>query len=242
MSNHGCDCCAPTDDGPTDREVTDGGTTEREATDGGVTGEDAAGRDTGGPDDAVRGGHWLDAESATEAPLPPDVAAAMGELFGTGPVETLDAWADVIGETVDDGGGVEALCHADEPTPHRARRAGETYHFLCFFDAVVLSYLTGDPVDLRTESPGGDGIEAHVSPEEGVEADPPSAVVSFGVARDPASTVPEDGPTAAYGAVCPYVKAFPDRRAYEQWADGVDAATVGLPLADGVPFATAIVE
>lgn len=51
-----------------------------------------------------------------------------------------------------------------------------------------------------------------------------------------------DGPSAVEANVCPYVKAFPSREAYERWADRVDAATVGMPLADGVPVAAALAE
>lgn len=40
-----------------------------------------------------------------------------------------------------------------------------------------------------------------------------------------------------YAAVCPYVKAFPSRESYERWAESVNGATVGMPLAAGVPFA-----
>ena len=41
----------------------------------------------------------------------------------------------------------------------------------------------------------------------------------------------------AVGAVCPYVKAFPDREEYERWADGVPAATVAMPLMEAVDLA-----
>lgn len=226
MTNGDCSC----------HVLLDGEVSGETRTDGGTVGVDSG---EGGSE-----GHWLDEQPATEAPLPAAFSAAVEDLYGAAPLETLDDWADAIGGggDVSPSTGVEALCHAHEPTPHRAHHGDETYHFLCFFDAVVLAYLTGDPVDLRTESPGGEVIEAHVSPDEGIEVEPSTAALSFGVAENPDSTVPEAGPAAAYSAVCPYVRAFPDREGYERWAPEVDALTVGLPLPEGLPFAATLVR
>jgi len=187
-------------------------------------------------------GRWLDGEDPLEAPLPADLGAPLGWLIGEPPVETIAEWLAAVRRLTDGGAiGIEHLCHADGETPHRGRMDGETYGFQCFYDAVALAALADEPVEVRTESPAGAEIEAHATAEE-LRVTPEGAVFSFGVERDVAP--PDDGPTVGdiYGAVCPYVRAFPDRAAYERWAEEVPAATVGLPLAGATDIAAALAE
>ncbi|PSP48669.1 alkylmercury lyase [Halobacteriales archaeon QH_7_69_31] len=187
-------------------------------------------------------GRWLDTEEPLEVPLPADLGAPLGRLIGEPPVETIAEWLAAVRRLTDGGGiGIEHLCHADGETPHRGRMDGETYYFQCFYDAVALAALADEPVEVRTESPAGAEIKAHATAEE-LRVTPDGAVFSFGVERD---TAPPDGdPTVAdvYDAVCPYVRAFPDRAAYERWAEEVSAATVGLPLAGATDIAAALAE
>ena len=187
-------------------------------------------------------GRWLDGEDPLEAPLPADLGAGLGRLIGEPPVETIAEWLAAVRRLTGGGPiGIDNLCHADGETPHRGRMDGETYYFQCFYDAVALAALADEPVEVRTESPGGAEIEAWASGET-LDATPEAAVFSFGVGRDVAP--PDDGPTVGdiYGAVCPYVRAFPDRAAYERWAEEVLAATVGLPLAGATDIAAALAE
>jgi hypothetical protein len=187
-------------------------------------------------------GRWLDTEEPLEAPLPADLGAPLGRLIGEPPVETIAEWLAAVRRLTDGGAiGIEHLCHADGETPHRGRMDGETYSFQCFYDAVALAALADEPVEVRTESPAGAEIEAHATAEE-LRVTPEGAVFSFGVGPDIAA--PDDGPTVGdiYGAVCPYVRAFPDRAAYERWAEAVPAATVGLPLAGATDIAAALAE
>lgn len=181
---------------------------------------------------------WIEASPLRDAPLPPDVARGLGQLLGA-PVESFADFASAVGNATADGSlAVADLCHAAGETPHRATVDGEEYRFRCFYDGLVLAHLADEPAEIRTESPEGDRIEIHASPDGGVDVTPSGAAVSFGVAADaPASA--DDGPAPAdlYGAVCPYVRAFPDREAYERWAADTDAATVGVPLAAGASFA-----
>lgn len=181
------------------------------------------------------GDRWIEAPTD---PLPGDLQRAMGEFLGDARVETLADVAAAIREAT--GGGsfdVADLCHADEPTGHRGTVDGETYEFQCFYDAVVLAEVADQRADVRTEAPDGTVVEARADGDGGLEPTPGDAVMSFGVAHD--ADAGEDGPTlaTAYGAICPYVKAFPDRAAYERWAAEVPAATVGLPLADATTVA-----
>jgi len=177
-----------------------------------------------------------------DEPLPDDVQRAYGRMLGIGRVETMGEWAAEIRSRVDgDGIDVEDLCHADEETPHRAMLGGETYHFLCFYDAVVLSALAEDPVNIRTESPGGTVIEGRAAGTKELTVTPEGAVFSLGVGDDATAAGEELSPADLYGAVCPYVKAFPDAAAYREWADDAPAATVGIPLSGATAFAAALV-
>jgi alkylmercury lyase len=183
---------------------------------------------------------WLGDSDVMDAALPAEFQAAMGTFLGED-VETLDGWVDRLRELTGGSIGVSELCHADSETPHRATMNGDTYHFQCFYDAVALASIEDESVDIRTESPEGDVITARATPN-GVEATPGDAVTSFGVAAGASPSGDEPTLGESYGAICPYVKAFPDREAYEAWASTVDAETVALPLTDGFPVAGALVE
>jgi hypothetical protein len=196
------------------------------------------------PDGGVEAGpsRWLDAEEPLEAELSDYLVAALSRLLGEPPVETIAEWLAAVRRLTGGGPiGIDMLCHADGRTPHRGRMDGETYHFQCSYDAVALSALADEPVEIRTESPGGTVTEARAS-GEALEVTPEAAVFSFGV--DPDVAAPDGEPTVGdiYGAVCPYVRAFPDRAAYARWAQTVPAATVGLPLSGGTDIAAALVE
>lgn len=184
---------------------------------------------------------WLDERPVGAARLPDDVARAMTALYPGPSVETVD---DFVAATRTGAGGalaVEDLCHVDRETPHVARTAGETHRFRCFFDGVALASLADEAVEIETESPGGATVELTVTPDGEVDVSPAGAAMSLGIATD-APDVIDPTPEAVYGRVCPYVKAFPSRERYREWAAGVDAATVGLPLVAGLPIAAALVE
>ena len=168
----------------------------------------------------------------------------MGRVLGEEPVETLGDWLAEVRRRV--GGGaiaVEDLCHADEETGHWGELDGETYHFQCFYDAVVLSALAETPVDVRTESPDGTVIEARAAGTDDLTVAPESAVFSFGVAES-VEPPADEGPSHAdvYAAVCPYVRAFPDADAYARWAATVPAVTVAMPFAGATDVAEKLVE
>lgn len=187
---------------------------------------------------------WITAPSVLESTLPADVQRQLGELLGREPVPTLGDWVSQIRSRT--GGGsiqIEELCHTDEETAHWGQLGEERYHFLCFYDAVILSALADDPVHIRTRSPGGEVIEARAAGTADLTVQPEEAVFSFGGATDlepPAGGAPS--PEDVYAAVCPFVKAFPDAEAYLEWADSVPAATVGMPLSGATEVAAALVN
>lgn len=189
-------------------------------------------------------GRWVGDDSVLDADLPDDLQTSLGRLLGADAIETLGDWIDAVRRRTTGGPiRVEDLCHANEETGHRGELDGDTYHFQCFYDAVALAALADEPIDIRTESPDGTVVEARANGTDDLSVTPETAVFSFGVAdavEPPADGEPDHADV--YAAVCPYVKTFPDRRAYERWAETVPAATVALPLEGATEIAAALVE
>lgn len=185
---------------------------------------------------------WLDHRPVLDAPLPPDVAATVEGLLGPGAGATLGDWVEAIRDVFEHPIEVADLCHAEEPMPHRATVAGETYHLQCFFDALLLARLLDERVAFRTETPRGERIEGETTPDGTFRNVPESAVASFGVATHTSGVEGRPAPAELEGPMCPYDRAFHDRASYERWARQVDAATVGLPLADVNPVVAAFVK
>jgi hypothetical protein len=184
---------------------------------------------------------WRPDGSGLDEALPPALQKALGRFVGRESVDSLGEWVSEVREQT--GGGsmsLEALCHADEDTGHWGEMGGERYHFACFYDAVIMAALADEAVDVRTESPEGAVIEAQSVGGSDLSVTPDDAVFSFGISTTVATG--DGGPTLqdGYEAVCPYVKAFPDRHAYEAWADTVDASTVAMPLEGATEIATAL--
>lgn len=185
---------------------------------------------------------FLSTAAPLETELPPDLATSLGRLLGRPPVETVAEWVAAVRREIGGGPiGVEDLCHEETETPHWGELDGERFHFTCFYDAVVLAAIVGDPVDVHTESPEGTAIEAKAVGSADLEVDPPTAVFSFGVpeAVDPPAGEPRHGDV--YAAVCPYVRAFPDLASYDHWRRSVPAATVAMPMAGSTELAAALV-
>jgi hypothetical protein len=223
MSNQTAGCCEQCGIATNDETAT------APVTDGAGAGEVAVDR-------------WVDAESALSGPLPADLAAAASEFYGVGPVETLGDFTDATRTAAGGDIAVADLCHVHGDTPHRATAGDETYRFACFYDGVVLARLRSGPVDVRTVSPAGEPIELHLDADGRVEASPPDTVMSFGIAPDATTAGATPTPEEVYGAVCPWVRAFPSQERYEAWAAGTDAPTVGLALETGLPVAAALAD
>lgn len=205
------------------------------------TGRDPADA-TGGRDGTNRG---TTTGTILDRTLPVEVVDALSRFHETDSEPTTDgewvdalhaevAGADWLPPTVDD------LCTTDD-SPHRAVVDGDQFHFICVLDAVILAVLRDSPASIGSASPIDDTpITAAVSPTD-VTVDPPDAVISFGVAADP-DVDGEPTPADHYAQLCPYIHAFPDRDAYERWAETVDAPTDHFPFADGLALARAIAD
>lgn len=188
-------------------------------------------------------GHWLN-EATLDQQLPDNLQTELRQFLGVQSVDTLAEWGEQIRRRT--GGGsinVEQLCHTDDETEHWGAVDGQRYHFQCFYDAVILAALENRPVEVRTISPDGRTIQARATGSEELSVTPETAVFSLGIALD-AHEQSDGNPTLqdAYAAICPYVKAFPDRDAYEQWAENTPAATVATPLSGATAFARALTK
>lgn len=187
---------------------------------------------------------WIDGPDLLNESLPGDMQSVLGRFVGKESVDTLAEWASEIRQHT--GGGsidVNDLCHTDEETDHWGDVDGERYHFQCFYDAVILAALEDRAVDVHTVSPEGTVVEAQADGTEELSVTSETAVFSLGIALD-AHERSGGNPTMqdSYAAVCPYVKAFPNREAYKVWAAEVPAATVATPLSGATAFARVLTD
>ena len=187
--------------------------------------------------------YWLDEADVLDAPLPDELRSALGRFVGTESVDTLGEWATEI-RRLTGGGAIDVgqLCHTDTETDHWGEVGDERYYFQCFYDAAILAAVEERPVDIHTVSPSGTVVEAQADGSDELSVTPDRAIFSLGIGLDAyersgGDPTLEDG----YAAICPYVKAFPDREAYDQWAETVPAATVAMPLAGATDVASALV-
>lgn len=186
---------------------------------------------------------WQIEDSVLTAELPDELGSALGRFLGTESVETLGGWVAAVRYHIDGATvSIDELCVTDNETDHWGVVDGEKYYFACFYDAVILAALINNAVDIRTKSPTGTVIEARAIGTDELTVNPDDAVFSFGIDKDVSPPSP-DGPRLEHGyaAICPYVKAFPNRNAYERWAHSVTAETVDMALTGATELAAALV-
>lgn len=171
--------------------------------------------------------------------IPADVASAFQTSLDadTAP-RTLADWVGLLDDLVDDWPpAVDELCHTADGK-HRADAGAQSFRFACVLDAMLLPFLHGEDTTITSQVPGGDELTVHVTKTD--VTGPTDAVISFGaVGRPPEGDVT---PAHAYGTICPYIHAFPDQAAYEEWADGVEGATIPLSLPDALGLSKAMAE
>lgn len=188
-------------------------------------------------------GQWIGDVSVLDVELPRDLQLALGQFLGSKSIDTLGEWATELRQHVGGSISIEELCLSSDQTDHWGSVDGDQYYFACFYDAVILAALSDRSVDIHTESPDGEVIEAHATGSSDLTVTPEGAVFSFGIERT-VDSPSGDGPTLeqGYASICPYVKAFSDFGAYERWAKRVPAATVAMPLSGATELAAELVN
>lgn len=169
--------------------------------------------------DRLQTAHRLDAAPAT-----------LGDL--------TDGIRGVVAERLDGPLAVGDLCVAGS-TRHRAEWDGGIEQFHCTIDPMMVPFIVDEPVTVTSASPiDGTLVTIDVDGDDAT-VQPADAVLSLGAVAF------EEGDAFDWEAVieglCAYGNAFPSREDYEDWADGVDAETTAIPLAEGVGLAADLV-
>lgn len=174
-----------------------------------------------------------------EIELPPEVAEQLQTAFGLPQSPTtLEEWVTITSAVADELGltvSMDTLC-TTERSRHRATIDGDTHHFHCVLDALVVPFVieTDEPVLIRSESPVSETIVEIRAGRDTFTVEPANAVMSFGAATD--LDAPDTGEfdlSLAHERFCPYANAFPTEAEYEEWAAQTDAVTTAFPIAIG---------
>lgn len=137
----------------------------------------------------------------------------------------------------------EALLVTDD-SRHRVRLGDRTVHTYCVLDALVLAFLQDEPVEIETRPPGSSETIAFTASPEGLAGVDEAMVVSFGFSTElPTEPTayegqpPEEVQDTIHELGCPKINLFEDREAYEAWAEGADAVTMPVPVAEALALA-----
>lgn len=175
--------------------------------------------------------------------IPPDVAEQLQTAFALPrPPTTLGEWVTVTSAVAEEIGltvSMNTLCTA-ETSRHQAKIEGETQHFYCVLDALVVPFLLDidEPISIRSESPVSETIVEIRAGQDTLTVDPADAVMSFGTATDlDAPTTEEFDLSLAHERFCPYANAFPTEAEYDEWAAQTDAITTAFPIEVGYQLA-----
>lgn len=159
--------------------------------------------------------------------------------------DTYGEWAEGIVEAFEADAqhelSTEDLCETDD-SPHSATVGGETTHYMCAQDPLVVGLLAEEPVTVESAPPNrAASIRIEFRPGGEIAMEPAGALFSFGIAAD-AETPATITPAEIYGLVCPYGHAFPNDDAYQEWAADVDAVTDVLSVPAGIAVMAALIE
>ena len=145
---------------------------------------------------------------------------------------TLDLAGELSAETptLD----ASTLCSTG-PSRHELLIGGETRFTHCVLDALMLPIIEQASGVVRSTSPlSGTIVELRVDPNQ-AQANPPGAVVSFGMLRESSGTV--------YETTCPYINIFASLSEYERWVEASpEAITISMPVAEAFDFGRDLVK
>ncbi len=158
----------------------------------------------------------------SETTLDPLFSRRVQEVFG---LETAPLTLDDLGSSLKEwlaGSGAEALFAPGE-TRHRVEFASGVRYTYCALDALVLPFLIGQQVIIRSECPHCTDPSVVKATGSGFYPSPPGVVLSLGVSREGTGSVQQNA--------CPYINLFPSKGHYQVWAaDTSEALVVMLSL------------
>jgi hypothetical protein len=182
----------------------------------------------------------------TTIEIPDELARHYQRAFDLpGRPATYGDWAHAIGDgfaaSHDRSLSTDDLCDTED-SPHSATVGGETTHYVCAQDPIVVGLLADEPVTVESTAPTADDpVTIEFDPESGVTVTPEGSLLSFGI--DPDARAPERvTPEAMYGIVCPYGHAFPDDESYQAWARETEAVTDVLSVPAGIAVMGALID
>ncbi len=161
---------------------------------------------------------------SSQTTLDPLFAKRIQEVFG---LETLPLTLDDLGSSLGKrlaGGGVKAEdLLAPGETRYRVEFAGGVRYTYCALDALMLPFLVGQRVIIRSECPHCTDPSVVKATDSGFYPSPPGVVLSLGVSREGTGSVQQEA--------CPYINLFPSKGHYQVWAaDTKEALVVMLSL------------
>jgi hypothetical protein len=198
------------------------------------------------PTAEIRGIDPVLVEQVRDRDLPDAVATRLATFTGRRPDEqTMGAFVDALRESWPTAGHtptIDDLCTTDSG-PSRAHLDGETYHFQCVQDALLVPLLREPPVTVTATSPLDEAtISVEISADE-MTVDPSGAVASFGVATNPAGPVESIDEQTGFDQVCPYTNLCHSRAEYDRYVRQTDeAALVALSVPESVALGHLLVR
>lgn len=156
--------------------------------------------------------------------LSPEFSKRVQEVLGlTSAPASVDDLKDALRERVVAGSLDVEPFFSERETPHQVEFEGEVRHTHCALDALLLPFLTGRRITLRSGCPHcGETVTVEASPM-GFHSSHPEAVLSLGVSREGKGSVQENA--------CPFINLFPSGEHYRAWAAARDdALTVMLSV------------
>ena len=185
---------------------------------------------------------------ATE--LPPDFANALQGMTADGdPPSTLADAVDALDRLWKSAGVMVSVEQMYQPgmTRHAVDFGDQREYVPCVLDAVIAALSVGTtPVEVRSAEPNSNGSVCLSVTDDGVEADPVTAVFSFGVAegdiQNPDLSVLDETDSVVM-ASCSYINAFGDVTGYRQWQEQLSGAqTMQIDVETLVAFAEIAAE
>lgn len=178
----------------------------------------------------------------SNTPLPPALAERLQAAQGLAPPPmTLGEYVGAPGRHRSVVDPARLCCDASEAcctdhSQHEITIAGTTRSTHCVLDTLLLAIIDeAEAASIRSVGPLGREVVTLAVSNGELAAEPPTAVISFGMRREGDGTV--------FETLCPYVNAFPSEAEYRRWAEATpEAVTVVMSAQQAWEFARDMLE